>query len=528
MDQIKISNRLGNGIILGFLVSVLFAMMMSFTSAIGWIQRPFTGNFYEPSFLVSPFPVLQNGLKEIQNLNLFLPTQLVKINQQEIINENSFTQLLGGLKFNDEVELSFKTSNSNFQNVAYVTSNLSLIDQVAYFYFPYFLGLVFFIMAVWNYWRQRRVNGNQTFSIFAGSVAIVLCTSFDLISSHRLYPLWIAALAFSGAGLFHLAIQHRSSFFLSRYIAGLVYFLAAIIVFITWITPYNTENPIFFIDYSRWIILFTGIFYFISFVIFLFTMIRSIIPSEKMREFVRISAGFIGFTPISIWLISSVFGSNLTYSPWYLISLILFPILIGISIQDKRIMQSSTVISRTAQYGLLAVFVILGYAFLVTGVSLILQIKTQFVSPIILGTLIFIFAILFNPAREWLKRNLDMFFFQGERGFQEKLNSFSGDLKELFRTDDIVHLLRGDIQNSLTPAHFHLFLYDATSESYQSSLQPQQRTSDLVFSNNSALVNLLNQENIPQYFPGFQQFPDSLTTEIKKLKLLGCAIVCSY
>ena len=381
MDQIKISNRLGNGIILGLLVSVLFAMLMTFTSAIGWIQHPFTGNFYEPSFLVSPFPVIQNGLKEIQNLNLFQPTQLIEINQQKIIGENSFSQLISGLEFNSEVQLTIKSSNSSLQNYVYTTSRLSLIDQIGYFYFPYFLGVVFFIMAVWNYWRQRRVNGKQTFSIFTGSIAIVLCASFDLISSHRLYPLWTAALAFSGAGLFHLAIQHRSSFFLSKYIAGLVYFLAAIIVFITWITPYSTENPIFFIDYSRWIILFTGIFYFISFMIFLFTMIHSIIPSEKMREFIRISAGFIAFAPISFWLISSVFGSNLTYSPWYIISLILFPILIGISIQGRRIMQSSDVVSRTAQYGLLAVFVILGYAFLVTGAGLILQIKTQFVSP---------------------------------------------------------------------------------------------------------------------------------------------------
>lgn len=524
MDQIKISNRLGNGIILGLLVSVLFAILMSFSSAIGWIQRPFTGVFYEPTFLVSPFPVFQNGLREVQNLDFYQPTQLIAINQQKIINENSFTQIIYGLKLNNEVQLSFKSSNSNLQNVVYIASNLSLIDQVAYFYFPFFLGVVFFIMAALNYWRQRRVNGKQTFSVFTGSIAIVLCASFDLLSSHRLYPLWIAALAFSGAGLFHLAIQHRNSFFLSKYIAGLVYFLAAIIVFITWITPYSIENPIYFIDYSRWIILFTGIFYLISFIIFIINMVRSIIPAEKMREFIRLSAGFISFAPISFWLISNAAGSDLLYSPWYLLSLILFPILIGISIQDRRLMQSSHVVSRTVQYGLLAVFVILGYAFLVTGVGLILQIKTQFVSPLIIGTLIFIFAILLNPVREWLKRKLDLFFFQGERGFQERLNSFSGDLKELLRIEDIVNLLRGDIYDSLTPTHFHLFLYDSTSESYQPSAQLQQRTSDLEFTNNSALVNLLNQENVPQYFPGFQQIPDSLSSEINKLKLLDAQL----
>ena len=50
-----------------------------------------------------------------------------------------------------------------------------------------------------------------------------------------------------------------------------------------------------------------------------------------------------------------------------------------------------------------------------------------------------------------------MFFFQGERGFQEKLNSFSGDLKELFRTDDIVNLLRGDIQEFTNTGTFSSF-----------------------------------------------------------------------
>lgn len=524
MDQIKISNRLGNGIILGLLVAVLFVMLISFSSAVGWIQQPFTGKFYEPTYLVSPFPVIQNGLRDISNLDFLQPTQLKTINQEEILSENDFSQIISSLKINSQIDLTFEPQNSSPISFEYLTSNLSFKDQAAYFYFPYLLGINFFIMAVWNYWRQRRLEGRQTFSVFTGSLAIVLCASFDLISSHRLYPLWIAALALSGAGLFHIAIQHRNSLFLSKYIAGLVYFLAAITVFITWMTPYSIENPKYFIDYSRWIILFTSIFYLISFIIFLIHLIQSIIPSEKMKDFVRLSAGMISFGPIGFWLNAKIFGSNLSFSPWYLTPLILFPIMIWFSIQDRRIMRVSNVVSRSAQYSLLAVFVILGYALIVTGAGLLLQIKTQFVSPIILGTLIFIFAILFNPAREWLQRNLDMFFFQGERGFQEKLNSFSSDLKDLFRIEDIVNLVRGDIRDSVTPSHFHIFLFDPTSESFQSSDHLHRKTTDLIFSNNSALVNLLNQENFPHYFPGFQQVPDILFSEIKKMKLLDAQL----
>ncbi len=483
------------------------------------------GKFYEPTYLLSSNPIFQDEVLATSSETEFPAfLQLLAINQNLITSDNDFIRALGGLDYGEKVSLTFLLSDGNSTIIEFAASKLSIFDQFAYFYLPFFIGIAFFLMAVWSFWKQRLFGNQQAFSIFSGAIAIVLCSSFDLVSTHYLYPLWIAVVALSGAGLFHLAIQQRNSVFLSKYIISLVYLLVAIIVFITWITPYSIQNPIFLIDYLRWILLFTALLFVISLLIFLFSLIQSINPIGRIRGFIEIAGGIISFGPIGFWIIVNIFGTYTPFSPWYLLPMAIFPILIGYSNQKDRLMRFSFTISRSAQYFLLALFVILGYGLLVSGAGMILQEQIQLQNPLFFGIIIFIIAVLFNPVRGWMQKNLDKLFFHGDNGFQERLNTFSGDLKGIVNIEDIVNLIRGDIHEAVTPTYFHLFLFDPVSDSFKATLFQQQKTSDIIFARNSAFVNFLGNVTSSQLFSDAFQLPSVLTSEMRKIKLLDAQL----
>ncbi|TLN09226.1 GAF domain-containing protein, partial [bacterium] len=195
------------------------------------------------------------------------------------------------------------------------------------------------------------------------------------------------------------------------------------------------------------------------------------------------------------------------------------------TIQRHNMVQTDFVLSRGVLYSVLAVLIAVGYALLVTGFSLALGDRLQPDNPLIAGFLLFGFALALLPLRQRLERMLDVLFFRGERAYQERLKTFSGELTGAVELPQILNVLRQYIEQSLQPQHLHIFVLDTFTDQYMAAKDLNGlSTSDLRFSHSSALVQQLGGRKSPLYIDTSEALPTALQPESVRMSLLGAQV----
>jgi signal transduction histidine kinase/transcriptional regulator with GAF, ATPase, and Fis domain len=198
------------------------------------------------------------------------------------------------------------------------------------------------------------------------------------------------------------------------------------------------------------------------------------------------------------------------------------------TIHRDRAARTSFIVSRTLVYGLTGMFVVIGYALMVTGLEFLFQGLAGPLSPFIVGISIFIITLLVNPIRQKLQSFIDRMFLRGGRAYEERLQTFSGELTHVVIVREIIQILSRSVERTLLPTNFHIFIYDPLSDQYiATSGEDDRPTSDLRFAAKSDLVHWLNSQHRPvdldregKTFPGMQ-------ADLLRLKLLNPRILAS-
>lgn len=191
----------------------------------------------------------------------------------------------------------------------------------------------------------------------------------------------------------------------------------------------------------------------------------------------------------------------------------------------KHPRSASDLFSKFTLYSLLSVLVVSTYVLLVGGTSLILGTAVPFNSPPLVGLMVFLVAILFEPLRSWLQNYVDALFYKGQRLSQAHLQSFSRELTQRLDLPAIIQIVRQHIQQSLYPSLLHIFIQDPLSNQYLA--QPDesgQPTTDLRFPENSAMVQALKRRRKAILIGGSETLPTLLQTERARLALLDAQV----
>jgi signal transduction histidine kinase len=524
MQLRKNGNHIWDAVVLGYIILAFAILAYTLVIAVEWQRLPFWGRYLEPNMLISPNVVMRSTASQaFSHLDPFDKIVLQEINQQAVTSQLELESILKTIQVGDSMMVTVRQGELPAENIQIIAENLSTIDRLVYFYFPYLVAWAFFIMGLWSYWIQRMGNGDLSFPLFSTSMVIVLSLIFDLFSTHQLFLVWLGALALSAATLLQLMLRlthwqkdYARTITIGGYLVSILVFLVSLLTF-----NRNSDHPFMITELSRWVFLFTGIVYIFSILIAGPGLLKSRNPTEKQRGRLFVIGGLASFGPIGVWIFGSAFGLPMSFSPWYLLPMILFPLMVGYSSQRYRMLRTSYVASRTVQFGLLAILVSVGYALFVAGLGVIFQGRFNLQNPLLLGAIIFILSLAFNPIKEWLEKSIDLIFFRGEQGIQRRLNTFSGDLTSIVNLEEIIKLLQKDIQETVQPEWLHIFLYDALSETYLAFKSGPRRTSDFRFSKNSALVRFLENETAPQYISLTENFPPMLEPDKDRLALLG-------
>lgn len=400
-----------------------------------------------------------------------------------------------------------------------------VLGRISSFYFPVFLAFVFLIIAFWNYWNEKDLNKQFSFSYFSISLGIILSLSHLVMTTGALMIIWLTVLLISGISLVWLSGELSES----RRLKSIVIMSLTVFSFLSLMTTifFPGESGIF-AEKNRWVYLVSGISYVVAFILVIQRISSIKNPAEKQKGTLFLWAGVISFGPIGVWLIGNGFGAQIQLSIWLILPILVFPIAVGYIISKFRILQTAYILNRTAQYGLLSLFIVIGYALLTTGASLVFRGRLNFDNPIYIGVIFFLLAIFFNPLRNWLKNRLDTMFFRGQLAFQERLNTFSGDLTGLVNLDEIINLLTKDIQEAVQPKKIHVYVFNTLTGFYHPQKINGLTTSDLRFSVNSPLALYLSGEKSPQFIKIPERIPEKLIGEETRLKLLNATLFIPF
>jgi len=404
-------------------------------------------------------------------------------------------------------------------------------DETVYFYVTYFIGVIFLASGFWIYAIRRHLAGGLAYGVFSTSAGLVIGLLYSIlsatISSEEYLPIWFLALAMFGGSLLELAVLFPSEdAWVTRHPwLRLVGFIASLIL---GALSLLLGRPI--LMEGSFILIFNLI---LSGIALLFAIIwiglrrlRAARSNEREQIRLVLLGMLLGFSPLLMWLLASMFFPLQVRSiALVLVPTAIFPLLCGYAVQRYRLVQTDYVLSRAALYGLLTVLVSTGYALLAGGLGLIFSGSAQLENPLFTGLAFFILALAILPLRQKLQDGIDAVFFHGQRAYQERVQTFSGELTSLVDLKSILQTLRSSLQNSLNPVTLHLFIYDPLSDQYIAAPDEQNRsTSDLRFATSSALVNLLTQQRFPLFLERGGMLPAQLHTEQVRLELLGAQL----
>ncbi len=406
--------------------------------------------------------------------------------------------------------------------------DLPLGDRWTYWYVPYLLGFVYLISSIWVFTLRRNDMVGQVFSLFSTSAAIGLFCLFPVVSIQLLTVLWVFSISLSGGALINLALifpeeaRVNYQYPLLRYLG---YLPAGLLFLITlFIQAYA--------DYSSGfgVILFLEVVFIVLALLFFLgsTIVRRIdSPSPLVREQARLIlwVSGIAFAPLIIWLLFYVIQPGIRFPPYLLLPISTFPLFLGYTILRYRLLNTEFLLNRALLYGLLLFVVSAGYAVLVSGSNLIIGDLIGINHPLLVGAVVFLIALSFNPLRRRFRSSVEGVFFRGKEDYQDRLQDFGHELTRLTNLEQIVSLLSKYIDQDLSPSSFYIYLIDEQNLLYITANDEGNRPgSDIHFAKNGALAQLLAQREATIFLAEGNRLPVALQVDQARLGVLGAQL----
>ncbi len=511
------------------------AVILSLFLAYEWLRNPFIGGFFEQTMVLngsgtrdvaSPWALYEKGFK--------LGDQLVSVKGVPISSTDDLSDVLGSLSVGHPVPVEMRMGTGEVKSVEITLQEFSSANRVAYFGMPAFLSLVFLVVSLWIFGLRRTEPAGRAFSMLTASLAIGIGSLFDLYTTHRFTMLWTLSIGLIGGALIDLALgfPQEARVVIGRpYIRWLGYGIGLALTLNAYRTLYDFQNPTAYFVAWRIIYIFMGIAGLFYFGALGYRAAFSYSPVVKSQARTILIGALVAFGPAVVWLLYSsvrrlIDPSTETppFNPYLFVPLIAFPLANGYVIQRFRLLRADVWLRQGMVYSLLTIFVIAGYALLVSGIASMFSNAMPSDNPYLIGGLVFVIAVLLEPLRTRLQVLVDGAFFRGRRAFEDRLRTFSHELTGAIDLNSVGRTLRQQISSSLVPDRLHVYIYDSLNDQYAALPGEDGRpTSDIRFGSNSSLAQYFKNEKIPLYLDTINP-PMMLKGDESRLALLGARL----
>ena len=516
-------DRLSPLVTLVYQAVVFLALIAVGLFAYSWMQQP------SPGVLLAPGMIAGNIQKipQIPSSDFNPQDHLVSINGTTFSNARELQNILQQYQPGDTVEVQIRARSGQFFSQTVMLRIFTNYERLLFFIVPYISALIMLGAGAWGVWKRLDDPVARSFALFSASAAFVLGGWFDVWSTHRFVALWLLAAGMAAGLLIRFAMLFPARFkFIERIpllnwlgvLIGVVLSLSAIIAL------NNRSNP--FLLTEAWRPLFGFGIFSILFYIGTISYRRFFSPSPIDVEQTRILTWGTG---ISLSMLAIYFIGRALHLTFLEIPLVIAMVPVSVfsianvyAVVRYRVINTSFLVSRALMYALLTVLAGGGYAVLISGFSFLFNSSVGMTNPIVVGSLIFVLALLVNPFRAAVQRMLDTIFVRGEEVFQDYLAEFESQLSQQVELTEITRLLRTFVDKHLEPTRMHIYVHDVLVDRYVPMAGADGRpTTDIRFPRNSGLAHLLMNRSATLYLDTEEILPQELQNERSRLALLG-------
>jgi signal transduction histidine kinase len=401
-------------------------------------------------------------------------------------------------------------------------------DRLSFFLITYVIGLLYILSGLYLFRIKRFEQGSLAYGLFSASCAIALCTLSDLFSTGVITPVWIISLSVMGGALINLALWSPDNIHPVvpyPFLGWIGYAVSGFIALLALVGSHDVKSPLFYFFPWHLGFIFLGIslVFFMAMNLLRISKTRSSIVRKQTR--LILWGAFLSYIPSATLLLAVFLNSHFTFSPFYLLPLACFPVFVAYAFFRYHSLNADHIVGRVVLYFLLTGLTVAGYVLLVSGMSLILGGVLNPTSPIIVGLFIFLLAIGLDPVRKLIQKLIDRFFFRGKTDYGENQQAFGRDLAQTVDRLGIVNLLRQYVDHALLPSQLHVYVFDSISGQYVASMGVDgYPTSDLRFSINSKLVELLSKRRGILLLKSSEDLSDEQHSERARLALLSALV----
>lgn len=523
MQQRLALARLGRAVTTGILLVVMLVYVIVPIQNLTWLRHPFLGALVEYPLNVSiPETVGGAGRWTGVSAGLRHGDEIVMVNNQMVESSRELNAILADLEVGDEALVMVTHEDGTAENITIPLVRMSLTDVFTLFVVPYLVGLGWLGVGLWVYRRRRDQAIGRTFALLCASVALIMGTTFDIWTVHAFTRLWAAGFALAGGAVMALTLIFPAE---ARVVARhpmrqWLPFIPALAVLIYVQIALTATHPVIL---QAWFIQY----YFAAFGGLLFTLsqiYRALLtPSPIAREQSRIVliGATLSFTPFFIWAINvRAFSIE-----WVILAMTFFPIAVTYSIVYYRLPDTERMLSFGLTYSAMTIIIVVGYALLVYGASLMLGTAFSANHPVAIALLTFAAVLAFQPLRRQLQRSIDTLFFRSRGILEQRATEFRHELAVTTGLTGVVSILKRYLSETIGSTHVYIFLRDAHTGEFLSVGEEGRPDTDMRFAINSGLAHALSTTREVIFLSPGRPMPPELIEEHAALAVLQAPVL---
>lgn len=420
---------------------------------------------------------------------------MVSINGLEIESSDELAAILADKHPGDLVTI--KTIyDTNVREYEIDLVKFSTLDEFIYLYMPLLGAAICLFVGVWTYNTVPRTPLAIPTALFYASLSLILGSFFNFVTSHDLSSLLFLGVGMTAGSLIQIVIllPRRWNRLSPRMILSFIGYphnliLVAMGVYQLRNLPANTA-------YLRTFVI-LGISLALSFTFSIVSFIRirmkSISPIIHRYLETFIGAMLLSILPLSVQIVVNLFSHRKPpINPFFILPLIFLPLVYIFTTRrhslphtQKRLYQTLVLIFSPLFFGLI-------YFAIVYLINKVLLAEISPDNPLIIGSLILLVVLVFDPIRDQIKKMLSLenggSFFDREILALEFMNKLSAVTKK----NDASILLRDAIEEIYHPEVVRIFIKGSTTDDYQeSALTHIDRQSTPVISSDAPLPSSL-------------------------------------
>ena len=498
-----------------------------------WARAPFMGVLLEHTMVVSDMygQGWSGRLAGLAN-----PDRILEVNGQAVPNAAELGRVLKAAGPGNQVALTVEGQDGKDWSQRQVNVTLMGVpsrDFISFFWLPYLIGLVYLALGLWVYYLKGNTRGGQSFSFFCACSAIFTASFFDLVTTHRLVPLWTFSLPLIAASMAHLGLVFPAeTTLIKRYppLRLLPYLPALALAAWAEYALFAPRDPRAYFTPWRWNFAYAGLGLLIFFALLLYARLRA--PPGVVRYQARIIllGSIIAFAPVVFWIVSATLQLKIPFQPFlYCPPLIAFPIGVAYALLRYRLLDVDLVISRGLAYSILTVGVTAAYFLLIGLASQLFALASPASNPFILAIFVLILVIFVSPLRDRVQLLVDSVFYKDRKDYRSILQDFSRALTTILDLSHLLDMSVERVQDVLHAERTAVILLDQRTNFYISHKArgiSEQVMRMIRFSEENQVVRWLTDKG-PLYLHGEEGawYPDGFSVEEKaRLEALGVVL----